>query len=404
MRIGNLDSGDQVIVIAEIGNNHEGSFDVAREMVDRAAEAGVDAVKFQTFKTETFVAPSQVERFERMKGFELTQDQFGQLSERARAAGIKFISTPLDMPSAVFLDGVVDALKVASGDNTFYPLIEFVAGTDKPVIISTGFADEPEIALAAASVEKIRARRLNGPEMALLHCVSAYPVEPGDANLGAVQLNRGFTIDHCREAVKIVDADALYFHLNPLQEAVQPEGDTDFRNLAVKIRKVADALEVPVIVKEVGAGFSKADADLFHGSSVRHIDVAGTGGTSWSRIEHHRSEDPDDSLGLAFQDWGIPTPVALQTLAPYRDHFTLIASGGIRSGIDMAKAIVLGASLCGMASPFLKPATESVDAVIAVIERVRREFVTAMFLLGMCQVQMMVGNDLLLRPSGHRDG
>ena len=186
MRIGNLDSGDQVIVIAEIGNNHEGSFDVAREMVDRAAEAGVDAVKFQTFKTETFVAPSQVERFERMKGFELTQDQFGQLSERARAAGIKFISTPLDMPSAVFLDGVVDALKVASGDNTFYPLIEFVAGTDKPVIISTGFADEPEIALAAASVEKIRARRLNGPEMALLHCVSAYPVEPGDANLGAV--------------------------------------------------------------------------------------------------------------------------------------------------------------------------------------------------------------------------
>lgn len=187
MRIGNLDSGEKVIVIAEIGNNHEGSFDVAKEMVDRAAEAGVDAVKFQTFKTETFVAPSQVERFERMKGFELTQDQFGQLAERARGAGIKFISTPLDMPSAVFLNGIVDALKVASGDNTFYPLIEFVAGTDKPVIISTGFADEPEIALAAATVEKSRAGRANGPELALLHCVSAYPVAAEDANLGAVR-------------------------------------------------------------------------------------------------------------------------------------------------------------------------------------------------------------------------
>ena len=219
------------------------------------------------------------------------------------------------------------------------------------------------------------------------------------ANLGGVQLNKGFTIDHCREAVKIVDADALYFHLNPLQEAIQPEGDTDFRNLAVRIRGIANNLEVPVILKEVGAGFSKADADLFHGSSVRHIDVAGTGGISWSRIEHHRNAEAGGALGLAFQDWGIPTPVALRRLEPYRDHFTLIASGGIRSGIDMAKAIVLGASLCGMASPFLKPATESVDAVIAVIERVRREFVTSMFLLGMRQVQMMVGNDLLLLPS-----
>jgi len=186
MRIGNLDSAEQVIVIAEIGNNHEGSFEVAQEMVDRAAEAGADAVKFQTFKTATFVAPTQTERYERMLGFELTQDQFAKLAERARGHGIKFISTPLDMPSAVFLNEVVDALKVASGDNTFYPLIEFVAGTDKPVIVSTGFANEAEIALAAATVEKIRGDRPGGPDMALLHCVSAYPVEPADANLGAV--------------------------------------------------------------------------------------------------------------------------------------------------------------------------------------------------------------------------
>jgi N,N'-diacetyllegionaminate synthase len=186
MRIGNLDSDEKVIVIAEIGNNHEGSFEVAREMVDRAAEAGADAVKFQTFKTETFVAPTQVERYERMQGFELTQDQFAKLAERARSAGIKFISTPLDMPSAVFLDNIVDALKIASGDNTFYPLIDFVAGTHKPMIISTGFADEPEIALATAMVETARAGRANGSQMAFLHCVSAYPVAPEDANIGAI--------------------------------------------------------------------------------------------------------------------------------------------------------------------------------------------------------------------------
>jgi sialic acid synthase SpsE len=186
MRIGDLNSSEQVIIIAEIGNNHEGSIEVARELVDRAAAAGVDAVKFQTFKTETFVAPTQVERFERMKGFELSQDAFAELADRARQRGIKFISTPLDMPSAKFLDTIVDGLKVASGDNTFYPLIEFMAGTDKPLIISTGFAGEPEIALAAATVEKRRAGRPNGPEMALLHCVSAYPVAPEDANLGAI--------------------------------------------------------------------------------------------------------------------------------------------------------------------------------------------------------------------------
>ena len=298
------------------------------------------------------------------------------------------------------------SIRLLGKELTFPLLISSMTGGDHEVVrtINQNLAAAAE---ATGIAMGVGSQRVMFTHEAARHSFAVRPKAPTTilfANLGAVQLNRGFTIDHCREAVKIVDADALYFHLNPLQEAVQPEGDTDFRNLAVKIRKVADELEVPVIVKEVGAGFSKADADLFHGSSVRHIDVAGTGGTSWSRIEHHRSEGPDDSLGLAFQDWGIPTPVALQTLAPYRDHFTLIASGGIRSGIDMAKAIVLGASLCGMASPFLKPATESVDAVIAVIERVRREFVTAMFLLGMCQVQMMVGNDLLLRPSGHRDG
>jgi len=218
------------------------------------------------------------------------------------------------------------------------------------------------------------------------------------SNIGAVQLNHGFTVDMCREAVEVLDADGLYLHLNPLQEAVQPEGDTDFGGLSARIIHLASSLEVPVILKEVGAGISREDAALFRGTPVRIIDVAGSGGTSWSRIENHRSEGTatTEGLGVVFQDWGIPTPVALRELAPFRDEFKLIASGGIRSGVDMAKAVILGASLCGLASPFLKPATESSDAVLAVIERLRVEFVTAMFLLGARCVDDLQGNESLV--------
>lgn len=214
------------------------------------------------------------------------------------------------------------------------------------------------------------------------------------ANLGAVQLNHGFGLDECREAVATVGADGLYLHLNPLQEAVQPEGDTNFAGLAKKIGAIAKAL-APVILKEVGAGISRQDAALALKHGVKFIDVAGSGGTSWSRIEHHRQNESD--LGLLFQDWGLPTPDALRELAPLRQRgVTLIASGGLRSGLDIAKAVVLGASLGGMAQPFLKPAMESSDAVRTVIQRLRREFTVAMFLLGISNVGDLKGNAALL--------
>jgi isopentenyl-diphosphate delta-isomerase len=212
------------------------------------------------------------------------------------------------------------------------------------------------------------------------------------SNLGAVQFNEDMTLAHARAVVQILKADALCLHLNPLQEAVQPEGDTNFSNLRKKIGEIVQSLEVPVIVKEVGAGISAADAKLLIEAGVKYIDVAGTGGTSWSRIEGERSDDP--SLGELFQDWGIPTPEALKQLAPL--NVTLIASGGIRSGLDMAKAVVLGASLCGLARPFLNPAMESVDEVRKVIQRLKREFVTAMFLLGADRVEKIKGREELI--------
>ena len=221
------------------------------------------------------------------------------------------------------------------------------------------------------------------------------------ANLGAVQLNHGFTLEHCKDAVAALQADALCLHLNPLQEAVQPEGDTNFSGLAAKIGAVAKGLGKPVIAKEIGSGISMEDAQLLLKQGVNILDIAGSGGTSWSRVEHHRrSAGSSDDIGLAFQDWGIPTPRALADLAPLRDRVTLIASGGIRSGIDMAKALALGASLCGIASPFLQPATESHEAVIAVIERLRKEFRTTMFLCGVATVDRLAGNTSLIVSHG----
>ena len=222
------------------------------------------------------------------------------------------------------------------------------------------------------------------------------------ANLGAVQLNYGMTPEQVQSAIDVLKADALILHLNPLQEAIQPEGDTDFSNLWKKIEQLLSGLPalssveggIPVIVKEVGAGISKFDAEKLIAAGVKFIDVAGAGGTSWSRIEAARCDDP--SFGELFQDWGLPTPQALKQLAPL--DVTLIASGGVRTGIDMAKAMILGASLCGVARPLLTPAMKSVDAVREGIQRIKKEFVTAMFLLGARTVDDLKGNeDLILK-------
>ena len=217
------------------------------------------------------------------------------------------------------------------------------------------------------------------------------------ANLGAVQLNYGFTLDMCEEAVAAAGADALILHLNPLQEAVQPSGNTNFAKLSTRIIHIAERLNKPVVLKEVGAGLSEEDVRLVADGGIRYIDVAGAGGTSWSRIEHYSLvEEEREDLGLTFQDWGIPTPRALMALKKYRGRLTLIASGGVRSGLDMAKAMILGASLCGIAAPFLKPAIESSDKVVKVINTLKREFVTALFLLGQGSVKGLIGNEELL--------
>lgn len=254
-----------------------------------------------------------------------------------------------------------------------------------------------EAAQQAGVAMSVGSQRVMFTHPASRACFDLRPVAPDAllfANLGAVQLNYGFGIKEARAAVSVLRADGLFFHLNPLQEAIQPEGNTNFSGLARKIGAIAAGLPVPVLLKEVGAGFSRPDAELAIRHGIRHLDVAGTGGTSWSRIEHHRrNARHSDGLGLTFQDWGIPTPDALRALAPLRDRAVLIASGGIRTGMDMAKAMVLGASLCGIAAPLLPAASESAGQVLRMIERLKLEFQTAMFLLGARSVKDLVGNE-----------
>jgi isopentenyl-diphosphate delta-isomerase len=184
------------------------------------------------------------------------------------------------------------------------------------------------------------------------------------ANLGAVQFNYGVTIDDARHVVESIAADALYLHLNPLQEALQPNGDTNFRSLLPRIATLCRALGVPVVAKSVGSGISVRTAARLLDAGVAAIDVAGAGGTSWARVEGRRSGDPRrEELAETFAAWGYPTVEATASLRKAFPHATIFASGGVRTGVDVAKAIAVGASIAGAGLPFLEPATRSADAV-----------------------------------------
>jgi len=203
------------------------------------------------------------------------------------------------------------------------------------------------------------------------------------ANLGAVQLNYGYGVDECRRAVEMIEADALILHLNALQEAVQPEGDVNFAGLLRRIESVCRGLSVPVIAKEVGWGISADVAGRLADVGVAGIDVAGAGGTSWSQVEMYRATEARQArLASAFRAWGIPTAEAVKAVRGRLPEIPLIASGGLRSGIDIAKCIALGADLGGMAGPFLRAAAVSAEAVAESLMLVQAELRTTLFVTG----------------------
>ncbi|HQU37722.1 MAG TPA: type 2 isopentenyl-diphosphate Delta-isomerase [Anaerolineales bacterium] len=203
------------------------------------------------------------------------------------------------------------------------------------------------------------------------------------ANLGAVQLNYGYSIDHCRRAIDMIQADALILHLNPLQEAVQDAGDTNFDGLAKRIEEVCKQIEVPVIAKEVGWGISERTAKLLSDCGVSAIDVAGAGGTSWSQVEMHRAPDEfTRQLAATFVGWGIPTADSILNVKKATPDMTIFASGGIKDGLDIAKCIALGATLGGMAGQFLKAAAISTEQAVDMMKLTKRQIEVTMFASG----------------------
>ena len=204
------------------------------------------------------------------------------------------------------------------------------------------------------------------------------------ANLGAVQLNYGYGLEQCRQAVEMIEADALVLHLNPLQEALQPEGDTDFSGLLQKIADLCHRLEVPVVIKEVGWGLSETVAQRLAEAGVAALDVAGAGGTSWSEVERHRALTArQERIAADFAGWGISTAEAIVKARRGAPNLPLIASGGIYSGPAAAVALALGSDLVGLARPLLVSATVSAQAVQEELQVLIEGLRIAMFAAGL---------------------
>jgi len=227
------------------------------------------------------------------------------------------------------------------------------------------------IALENAADAGLRGLRRHAPTTLLL------------ANFGAAQLVRGYGVNEARRAVEMIEADGLFVHLNPMQEAVQSGGDTDWRGVLEGIAALARGLERPVLVKEVGFGLSAAVARRLVDAGVAGLDVSGTGGTDWAAIEAGRADDAfDAAVGAAFAGWGLPTPQALVEVRAVCPKAILIGSGGVRHGVDAARAIRLGADLVGQAGPVLRAAMTSTEAVLEHFAVMTRQLKIACFCTG----------------------
>ena len=259
-------------------------------------------------------------------------------------------------------------------------------------------AEELGIAIGLGSSRVLLERPDALPSFAIRDVAPSVPLL---ANLGAVQLNRGVTVDDCRRLVALVGADALVLHLNALQEALQPEGDTCFAGLLARIEDVAARLEVPVVVKEVGWGIAADLVEALLDAGVAAVDVAGAGGTSWSEVERHRLGDGAAArTAAAFAGWGIPTALAVAQARAAAPDGVIFASGGVRSGIDVAVAVALGADLVGVAGPFLLAASEGTERCV----ELGREWIDvlriAMFCTGSADLPALRTGARLVRDDG----
>ena len=283
----------------------------------------------------------------------------------------------------------IDIRTTIFGKSLSSPLLisSMTGGTERARQINLTLAEAARDAGIALGLGSLRAA-LEDPVLAATYDVRR--VAPDIllfANLGAVQLNYGYGLEQCQRAVDMVGADALILHFNALQEAVQPEGDSRFGGLLARVEAICRGLEVPVVAKEVGWGFSPQAARQLADAGVAAIDVAGSGGTSWSEVEYYRAPTAQHaSVARAFADWGIPTADSLRYAREAAPGLLIFASGGLRDGVDIAKCIALGAELGGMAGPFLQAAAQSVDAVSKLIWELTTQLRVAMFAAGAANI------------------
>ncbi|WP_067726424.1 type 2 isopentenyl-diphosphate Delta-isomerase [Oceanobacillus damuensis] len=209
------------------------------------------------------------------------------------------------------------------------------------------------------------------------------PTAPVIVNIGAVQFNYGYGPEECQRIIDKTGADSIVLHLNSLQEAVQDGGDLNFEDLLPKIEQVCKTLDAPVGVKEVGFGIDGSVAEKLYNAGISYIDVAGAGGTSWSQVEKLRSRDPlKKAAAEAFNNWGIPTKDCIVSVRGKLPDAPLVASGGMKTGVDAAKAITIGADIVGYARQLLKAATVSKDDVIQTMAQIELELKMTMFGIG----------------------
>ncbi len=271
-------------------------------------------------------------------------------------------------------------------------------GTEQAKLINTRLAEVAQQYRLAMGVGSQRVA-VENPELQSTFSIRAIaPDALVFANLGAVQLNYSYGLEQCQQVVDWLGADALILHLNPLQECVQTRGDTNFKGLLAKIETLCQQLPVPVIAKEVGNGISAKMAKRLIDCGISAIDVAGAGGTSWARVESERAQDfKQRRLGNTFADWGLPTADCITAIRAIAPEIPLIASGGLRTGLDVAKTIALGADLAGLAWPFLQAASDSEAAVYDLAELLVAEISTAMFCTGSATLADLRSPEVLQR-------
>lgn len=287
------------------------------------------------------------------------------------------------LPELAFSD--VDLSTTFLGKSLGAPLLisSMTGGTDLARLINYRLAEVAQRYRIAMGVGSQRVAIENPQVVSTFSVRSLAPDILLFANLGAVQLNYDYGLDECLRVIDWLEADALILHLNPLQEAVQTKGDTNFRGLFGKIETLCAKLPIPVIAKEVGNGISAAMAQKLIDVGISAIDVAGAGGTSWAKVESERAKDARQRrLGETFADWGIPTAECITSIRAIAPHLPLIASGGLRNGLEAAKAIALGADLAGLAFPFLQAASESEAALDELTNALIAEIGTVLFCTG----------------------